>query len=76
MKTKDGERFADVDKSRIAVTNWLNFRELCCYVGFETTAMKPIAKLIGGRLVPGVSKKLLFYKPDVDAFILKLPKLA
>lgn len=66
----------EVDLNRIAVSNWLNFYELCKYVGFAPTVMRPIAKQIGGRLLPGVSGKLVFYKPDVDAFILKLPKLA
>ncbi len=66
----------DVDFNRIAVSNWLNFYELCAYVGLAPTKMRPIAKLIGGRLLPGVSGKLLFYKPDVDDFIKNLPKLA
>ena len=73
---KRASYFGEVDLNRIAVSNWLNFYELCAYVGFKPTAMRPIAKQIGGRLLPGFSKKLLFYQPDVDAFILKLPKLA
>ena len=69
------DRISEVDLNRIAVSDWLNFYELCTYVGFKPTVMRPIAKQIGGRLLPGVSKKLLFYKPDVDAYLLKLPKM-
>lgn len=69
-------KIREVDPNRIAVTIWLNFYELCYYIGFGPTVTKPIAKAIGGRLVPGVSKKLVWNKNEVDAFIQKLPPVA
>lgn len=64
-----------VDPNRIAVSPWLNVPEASYYLGMKETSFRKIAPMIGGRKPPCFSRELRFYKPDLDDFMLKMPKI-
>ena len=58
------------------ISPWFTLQEAAEYYKISDESFrKDVAPKIGGRLIPGFSRELRFYREDLDNYLLKFSKM-